>query len=91
VIWATGTGRRQVEIGRYQAKKVVIHATDTSKDNGAYGNIFNQKWREQVLSDTSIIPSDVQMLLQINLFPMAIGINLRTVFFTAKTCSVCRY
>jgi hypothetical protein len=78
VIWATGTGRRQVEIGRYQAEKVMIHATDPSKDNGAYGNIFNQKWREQVLSDTSIIPSDVQQAIANKPIPYGYWDKLRT-------------
>ncbi|HAE68606.1 MULTISPECIES: DUF2931 family protein [Sphingobacterium] len=75
VVWASGTGRRQVEIGRYQAEKVVIHATDTSKDNGAYGNVFNQEWRDQVLSDYRLFLRMFNKPLQINLFPMATGIN----------------
>ncbi|WP_313264220.1 DUF2931 family protein [Sphingobacterium sp.] len=60
VIWAAGTGRRQIEIGRYQAEKVTINAGDQSKPHEEYGNIFNQEWREHVLSDTSIIPSDIR-------------------------------
>ncbi|MGJ1510098.1 DUF2931 family protein [Sphingobacterium siyangense] len=78
VIWATGTGRRQVEIGRYQAEKVTINASDQSKENGTYGNIFNQEWRGQVLSDTSIIPSDVQEAIANKPIPYGYWDKLRT-------------
>lgn len=77
VIWVTGTGRRQIEIGRYQAKKVVIKATDQYKGNGAYGNIFNKQWRETVLSDTSIIPSEIQQAIATKPIPYGYWDKLR--------------
>ena len=78
VVWAAGTGRRQIEIGRYQAEKVTINNRDESKPSGEYGNIFNQEWRERVLSDTSIIPSDIRRAIADKPIPYGYWDKLRT-------------
>ncbi|WP_343561273.1 DUF2931 family protein [Sphingobacterium sp.] len=61
VIWAGGSGYRQVEIGHYQAKKVDIDQQVSDNKEMVYGDLFNQEWRNKVLTDTMIIPLAIQM------------------------------
>lgn len=63
VIWAAGTGRRQIEVGRYQAVKVSMDQPQESDSKVEYGNVFDKEWREEVLSDTAIIPFGVQQAI----------------------------
>lgn len=59
-IWASSAGRRQVEIGRYQAVKVKAEKPLSQTETIAYGDVFNAQWREHVLRDSMIIPLKVQ-------------------------------
>lgn len=61
VIWAAGSGYRQTEIGRYQAKKINIDKNVSANKEMIYGDLFNQGWRNKVLTDTMIVPLAVQM------------------------------
>lgn len=61
VIWAGGSGYRQVEIGLYQAKKIDIDQKVSDSKEMVYGDLFNQEWRNKVLTDTMIIPLAIQM------------------------------
>ncbi|MET4137868.1 DUF2931 family protein [Pedobacter sp. UYP1] len=62
VVWATGNGRRKVEIGCYQGEKIVIAKKVSDTNEMEYGDVFNQKWRKKVLTDTLIVPSKTQQL-----------------------------
>lgn len=66
VVWAAGTGRSQVEIGCYQAKKV--HINKSVSDNGQmnYGDLFNKEWRKNVLTDTAIVPLHMQQAIKVS-------------------------
>ncbi|WP_104383065.1 DUF2931 family protein [Sphingobacterium sp. HMA12] len=61
VIWAAGTGYRQIEIGRYQAKKISVDQKVSDSKEMVYGDLFNQEWRNKVLTDTLIVPLAIQM------------------------------
>lgn len=80
VVWAGSTGRRQVEIGRYQAQKVNV-AKPVSKDERlAYDDVFNPEWRNKVLTDSSIIPLKVQRLTKDKPIPYGYWDKLRTTY-----------
>lgn len=61
VLWAGGSGYRQVEIGQYQAKKIDIDQPVSDSKEMVYGDLFNQEWRNKVMTDTMIIPLAIQM------------------------------
>lgn len=63
-LWVGGEGRRQVAIGNYQAKKVVLDKPLSDSKDVKYGDVFNLQWREHVLRDTSIIPRQLQEATQ---------------------------
>ncbi|MBC8988206.1 DUF2931 family protein [Pedobacter sp. N36a] len=80
VVWAGSTGRRQVEIGRYQAQKVSI-AKPVSKDERlAYNDVFNPEWRNKVLTDSAIIPLKIQRLIKNKPIPYGYWDKLRTAY-----------
>lgn len=61
VIWAAGTGYRQIEIGQYRAKKVSIDQKISDNKEMVHGDLFNQEWRNKVLTDTMIVPLAIQL------------------------------
>ncbi|WP_286859680.1 MULTISPECIES: DUF2931 family protein [Sphingobacterium] len=61
VIWAAGTGYRQIEIGQYRAKKVSIDQKTSDSKEMVHGDLFNQEWRNKVLTDTMIVPLAIQL------------------------------
>lgn len=61
VIWAAGTGYRQTGIGQYQAKKISIDQKVSDSKEMVHGDLFNQEWRNKVLTDTMIVPLAIQL------------------------------
>lgn len=61
VIWASGSGYRRIEIGGYQAKKATVDQKVSDSKELVSGDLFNQEWRNKVLTDTMIVPLTIQM------------------------------
>lgn len=78
VVWAASTGRRQVEIGHYQAEKVTIATPISDSEELKYGDLFNQKWRNKVLTDTMIVPLKTQQLTKNRVIPFGYWNKLQT-------------
>ncbi|MND96558.1 hypothetical protein D3C80_888550 [compost metagenome] len=80
VIWAGGSGYRQVEIGQYQAKKIDVDQKVSDRNEMVYGDLFNQEWRNKVLTDTMIIPLAIQMAKKNQPVPDDYWNKLRTAY-----------
>ncbi|WP_223583577.1 DUF2931 family protein [Sphingobacterium sp. GVS05A] len=80
VIWAGGSGYRQVEIGQYQAKKIDVDQKVSDSKEMVYGDLFNQEWRNKVLTDTTIIPLAIQMAKKNQPVPDDYWNKLRTAY-----------
>lgn len=80
VVWAGSTGRRQVEIGRYQAEKVSIAKPDSKNERVGYDDVFNSEWRNKVLTDSSVIPLKIQRLTKNKPIPYGYWDKLRTTY-----------
>lgn len=78
VVWANGSGRRQIEIGHYQAEKVTIATPVSNNKELKYGDLFNLEWRKKVLTDTMIVPSKIQQLTENKPIPYGYWDQLRT-------------
>lgn len=85
VVWAAGSGRRQVEIGRFQAEKVTIDQPISDTKELKYDDLFNVQWRKLVLTDTMIVPSKVQKLVRNKPIPYGYWDNLRTSYVWRPT------
>jgi len=80
VIWAGGSGYRQVEIGQYQAKKIDVDQKVSDSKEMVYGDLFNQEWRNKVLTDTTIIALAIQMAKKNQPVPDNYWNKLRTAY-----------
>ncbi|MBB2148673.1 DUF2931 family protein [Pedobacter gandavensis] len=80
VIWAGSTGRRQVEIGRYQAEKVIISTPVSNTGELKYEDLFNREWRKKVLTDTMVVPSKIQQLTKNKPIPYGYWDKLRATY-----------
>jgi len=80
VIWAGGSGYRQVEIGHYQAKKIDFGQKVSDSKELVYGDLFNQEWRNKVLTDTMIIPLAIQIAKKNQPVPDDYWNKLRTAY-----------
>lgn len=78
VIWAGSTGRRQIEIGHYQAKKVTVNTPVSDSKELKYGDLFNVEWRKKVLTDTMVVPLKIQKLTKDKPIPYGYWDKLRT-------------
>nr|WP_260390317.1 DUF2931 family protein [Ornithobacterium rhinotracheale] len=60
VVWVAGA-TQQVEIGRYQGKKIVIPQKEiqAAKQNPEYKLLFDKENRKEVMQDNSVIPQEV--------------------------------
>ncbi|ALL06195.1 hypothetical protein AQ505_12260 [Pedobacter sp. PACM 27299] len=80
VVWAGSTGRRQLEIGHYQARKVRITEPVSKEERLDYNDVFNPEWRIKVLTDSSIIPLKIQRLTKDKPIPYGYWDTLRTTY-----------
>ncbi|MCD1115997.1 DUF2931 family protein [Chryseobacterium turcicum] len=59
VVWLSGAGR-QVEVGRYQSKKIVIPKEDIDAlSPGPRKNMFNPDYQHKIIHEFGIVPKEV--------------------------------
>lgn len=59
VVWVAGI-TKQVEIGRYEGKKIVIPHEEVEQLDDSERVIFKKSWRESIMSSPGTVPIEVQ-------------------------------
>ena len=77
VIWLAGGGR-QVEIGRYKGVKYEVDAEEIAGLEQEVHVIFEQEFREAILSDSTVIPLEVQKANKNKPIPYGLWDSYRT-------------